>query len=463
MRGLLLLILLTSLAADEVLNDQWFTGAIDGQRAILGHEVTTRRDDGSVAARFTMTFKINRQLGDLSSSIVFHQDRRFVEADDGTLRSFAFDDDQNGTRISVTGTLEDGAIVAHIARSGRITEQRLPIPDGVTLYGQQGSQRLLAARAETLTPGETITFESVELMGSRLMLMTSTATFEKRLPSGHLAFSVAIDLMPAMPLRTVLDQDGNLHYLRMEMGPLVITLQPSEGPQAIGEAAIDVLGLVDGTGGPPSAAAVNRYRLPASAQGAIPENGFQHFADGLLVVRNQATPTPLPDQQRFLRAEAQIETDDPDLRAWVEELLAEAPGTLRERAEHLRLAVRAHLTKKDLSQADATALEAFRSRSGDCSEHANLLVAALRIAGIPARAEVGVVYAGGLGGWGGHAWCAAYDGSRWFLLDAAYPGLPRSHYICTAIASDEAGSLGALISGFTSLLGGTIETVRSPE
>ena len=118
-------------------------------------------------------------------------------------------------------------------------------------------------------------------------------------------------------------------------------------------------------------------------------------------------------------------------------------------------AVRGHLAG-DATPGDLSALEAWKARKGDCSEHANLLCAALRIAGIPARVELGFVYAGALGGWGGHAWVSAYDREtrRWLQLDAAYPGISRGCYLRT-------GSPGgaALDGGVSTLLGGTVEVV----
>ena len=107
---------------------------------------------------------------------------------------------------------------------------------------------------------------------------------------------------------------------------------------------------------------------------------------------------------------------------------------------------------------DASALETFRTRQGDCTEHATLLCAALRIAGTPARVEVGLVYAADYGGWVGHAWNQAYVDGRWVHLDSAYPGIPRSCYLGLGFA-DGLGAGAALLVQLDRFIGRTLEVV----
>jgi hypothetical protein len=65
----------------------------------------------------------------------------------------------------------------------------------------------------------------------------------------------------------------------------------------------------------------------------------------------------------------------------------------------------------------ATAAEILKNREGDCSEHTVIMVALCRAAGIPARAAVGVMYAGGIFAY--HMWPEVYVG-RWINLDAKW-------------------------------------------
>jgi hypothetical protein len=65
----------------------------------------------------------------------------------------------------------------------------------------------------------------------------------------------------------------------------------------------------------------------------------------------------------------------------------------------------------------ATAREILKNREGDCSEHTVIAVALCRAVGIPARAAVGIMYAGGLFAY--HMWPEVYVG-RWVDLDAKW-------------------------------------------
>jgi transglutaminase-like putative cysteine protease len=166
-------------------------------------------------------------------------------------------------------------------------------------------------------------------------------------------------------------------------------------------------------------------------------------------------PAPGPD---WLAAEPRLEADHPELRAWVAAQRGAAADGSPELAERLRLAVRAHITAKGLDQADAGALDTLRSRSGDCTEHAHLLCAALRSAGIPARVVVGVVYAADYGGWVGHAWVEAHAGG-WLHLDAAYPGIPRTRYLALAEVAGADGGIGRVAAALAGIAGGAVETL----
>ncbi|MGB0768511.1 MAG: transglutaminase-like domain-containing protein, partial [Phycisphaeraceae bacterium] len=103
----------------------------------------------------------------------------------------------------------------------------------------------------------------------------------------------------------------------------------------------------------------------------------------------------------------------------------------RDAAEKLRLFVRGHIERKDLSVGFASASETARTQQGDCTEHACLLAAMLRGAGIPSRTVTGLVYAdqfaGREGVFGFHMWTQAWltddqNKPRWVDLDAAAPG-----------------------------------------
>ena len=68
-----------------------------------------------------------------------------------------------------------------------------------------------------------------------------------------------------------------------------------------------------------------------------------------------------------------------------------------------------------------SARDVLRARRGDCNEHAVLVAALLRAAGLPARLVAGAVYAGD--GFYYHAWDELWLG-RWVSADAVFAQLP---------------------------------------
>ena len=79
----------------------------------------------------------------------------------------------------------------------------------------------------------------------------------------------------------------------------------------------------------------------------------------------------------------------------------------------------------------STAVEAWRSRSGDCTEFAVLLAALARAEGIPTRIVTGLVYADRFSGkkdvFSPHAWVQVWDVDRWVSHDAALDGFDATH------------------------------------
>jgi transglutaminase-like putative cysteine protease len=166
-----------------------------------------------------------------------------------------------------------------------------------------------------------------------------------------------------------------------------------------------------------------------SATQAFPAASYQAVqaaADGsveiTVVALRPDAPSPagaaqVPPGEADRRPNPFIESDDPQI---VQAAAANGgadpdPWTTAVRLEAF---VKAYLEEVNFSQLFATAGEAFRSKKGDCSEHAMLLCALLRARGIPARTAVGLVYVEGAQAFGYHMWTEAYIGDRWMPLDA---------------------------------------------
>jgi len=173
--------------------------------------------------------------------------------------------------------------------------------------------------------------------------------------------------------------------------------------------------------------ALDDLTLDGPGQKATPE------ADGTALLEVKAvrprTGAPLgqasdrPDMRKYLEASTFAQSDDPAVIEVARHVTAGATSSL-DAAKRLERWVATQVTNKGFGTGFATASEVMKNRAGDCSEHAVLLCALLRAAGIPSRGASGVVYAEfpgkGLAFWC-HMWSEAWVG-EWMPLDAAVYG-----------------------------------------
>ncbi|MCP4693213.1 MAG: transglutaminase domain-containing protein [Desulfobacterales bacterium] len=120
-----------------------------------------------------------------------------------------------------------------------------------------------------------------------------------------------------------------------------------------------------------------------------------------------------------LKATAFIQSDHPEIRGLVREIVAVDDSPAR-KAEKLMEWIHGNIEKKPaLSMPDA--LSTLENRVGDCNEHAVLLAAMARAAGVPAKIEAGLAYLKGRFFY--HAWNSLYLG-KWVTADSVFGQLP---------------------------------------
>ncbi|MCX5640252.1 MAG: transglutaminase-like domain-containing protein [Planctomycetota bacterium] len=180
-----------------------------------------------------------------------------------------------------------------------------------------------------------------------------------------------------------------------------------------------------------------------------------------------APPADVADA-RFTRASVMADSDDPAIRALAQKSLIGCAALPLARAEALRSAVNRYITNKNLASGFATASEAVKSRSGDCTEHAVLLCALLRTQGIPARVASGLLYVPQSGAihnaYGWHMWTQAIIDGKWVDFDAVLaPDGPRfdASHILTGLSAADGASIDSDLSRIVDLMGDTAIEVRS--
>jgi hypothetical protein len=157
--------------------------------------------------------------------------------------------------------------------------------------------------------------------------------------------------------------------------------------------------------------------------------GRQRFHEGVLEISRETPPfknlqmRPYEGSEEeiraFLEAELNIESDDAAIVKKAEEIVGDEDHALVA-ARRLSAWVYLNLEKRPVLTIPS-AIEVLRTRVGDCNEHATLLAALLRAAGIPAKLSIGLTYSRGQFFY--HAWTDAYVG-EWISVDATLDQFP---------------------------------------
>ncbi|MBC7963560.1 MAG: transglutaminase domain-containing protein [Steroidobacteraceae bacterium] len=129
---------------------------------------------------------------------------------------------------------------------------------------------------------------------------------------------------------------------------------------------------------------------------------------------------PAQPAEAYLKPADKIESDAPEIVAQAKTVAATA-----KKQEELARALASWTAEwlKDSVDDGGSAVESFKSRSGNCQTHARLYTALARAAGIPTRFVSGLVYMEGKG-FLYHSWAESYIGDRWLSLDPTYNQFP---------------------------------------
>jgi transglutaminase-like putative cysteine protease len=84
----------------------------------------------------------------------------------------------------------------------------------------------------------------------------------------------------------------------------------------------------------------------------------------------------------------------------------------------------------------STAAEALARGAGVCQDHAHVMIACARAAGLPARYVSGYLYTGDDGHLASHAWADVWDGHRWVSCDATHRAFAGASYCRLAVGRD---------------------------
>ena len=352
---------------------------------------------------------------------------------DRTLASFQFDLGSNLFKFTARGEVEGKTLTVRIGGPAEETTRVIALAEPPYL----GGGILESAEAGGLQPGEGRTFPVFDpaSLGQRPVRITLLG--EEGLTimgKNQRARKLSVDFMGMKQIAWV-DPDGSV--LREE-GILGIALERVTREEALagleGAVSADLTEIASIPSSKPiiDAAAVKvlKVRLGGFQQGSFFLDGDrQIYRNGVLTIRRES---PLAHSARsdgaagdlgaFLKPTPFIQSDHPKIRQKVAEIVG--PGDPQGvKADKLVAWVYKNLEKRPVLSVP-NALETLENRVGDCNEHAVLLAAFARAAGIPAEVEAGVVYL--RGSFFYHAWNVLYlrDRGGWLTADAVFGQMP---------------------------------------
>ncbi len=170
--------------------------------------------------------------------------------------------------------------------------------------------------------------------------------------------------------------------------------------------------------------------------------GRQQLSGNLLTVEKESLatlPLRLSDDaieslaDPYLSPTPFIQSDHPRIRQLAGKITEKSRPPL-ERVRRLLSWVHSNIEQRPVVSVP-DALATLQNRAGDCNEHAVLMAALARAAGVPADIEVGLVHLRGRFFY--HAWNRVYVG-RWITVDALFDQIPADvSHIRLAVGSPE--------------------------
>jgi len=363
-----------------------------------------------------------------------------VETPDGKLIELQTEMSLGPTPTRTAGRVDGGRLHLETTTAGKTVRNTIPWSDD---YGGPAAMELSLLR-EPMKPGQERTVRSLEpgLNVVATRRLRATKPEEVELPEGRRKL-LRIDLATLLPdgqqFRGTLwtDEDGDVLRSWTDAFDMVSVRATKELALAQGEELLDLgTGIAVKLDRPiarPHETVKARYRVelegsdpaevfPSGASQRVESTGKNTAVVTVYALRPGrpgGNPDAVPDEPTDddRRPNSVVQSDAPK----VVELARDAVGDAEDpwqKAVGLERFVGDYIRRVDFTQALATAAEVADNPTGDCTEHAVLLAAMARAAGLPARAAMGLIYVAGEQSFLYHMWTEVYIGGRWIPLDA---------------------------------------------
>ena len=423
-------------AADNETNESWQVIHLSGQRIGYGRVVIREVKRGPDTV-FTTDTEEHVSIRRFGQQLRIQSKTHTEETEDGQLLSFSFEmKNPPAQTTKSSGRVEGRHLIVESTVGGRVQTKKLAWDPSVKSPAWQDR----SLKDSPLKPGEARSFKTFMPEFSKVVNVKITAD-DYRIVKLHdgsekklLKVSVSQSILPGIAMRIYLNKDGD--SLRTEADllgmvtfgvPREVALQKIVGKE-LDIATNTLIRITDQPVGLHDRQTAI-YRIQTKGRNPaelLPTGETQTVASiddetATLTVSSVQPPKNIQssrNQQKDYLGDTQfLQAKDSRVQEHARKATAGSldPGTIAVRMEQY---VYTSLKKKNFSTALASAAEVAKNLEGDCTEHACLLAAMLRVQKIPSRVTVGLVYAERLGAFGGHMWTEAWLDGKWVPLDA---------------------------------------------
>lgn len=437
--------------AREVIEDRWYVLQLDGAKAGWLQDTVSTTPEGHRATDQEIRFTLARAGTNLEISMK----TGFVETADGKPVSMTLDQNLGLVKIrSDFAFTEEGVI--ETTRQGEVARTvKHPKIEGEWLTPGKVRELVKSKLAGT---EESFSFRSVSPTAGAKAFDTSVKVLERSVSAEAMGkvvpavkWETEATAMPGVknvewvdssgsPVRSEVEIAGM--RLQMLLSDKQVAQAPFTAPEAMAQTAIVPTGNFPVPARQCKSTIMTIWREDLQPITGFPIGGIQRHTDtrnGEYIIKvDVGWPVhvfPPNDLKPFLAATTACNAEDAEIVKLAKGAFDDSVKSKFEQAKRIRIAVHDHIQKKNLGVGFATASEVVRTRQGDCTEHAVLLAAALRAAGIPSRVVSGVIYTEEFEGMRNvfvyHMWTQALIQRRgatgdlednWIDLDATIPG-----------------------------------------
>ena len=446
-------------ASAEVVETRWFTCTLGG-KPCGGMESTSRVEEDRRIITSALRLVLRRDDSQVESGL----ESKLIEQLDGTPMEMAVIQELGGSRIERRWLFLPNRIREVSVQGRRKSTRLLPMPTG-TWYSTARAQRLAM---EAVGPETTAGNEDEPVFTGRVLdpslgeSPVSTRYFflgRETLDTPNGAVDCTrwrIEQANTPSTTEWLDGELGLVQARTELGGGMGEIEMRWSSRKDAEADINAPEIMISTAVTPTVpkgmplylSRASRLRMRISTlDGApldLPSVGAQrvdeHDSSVVVVDVDQRSPADDFDGD-WLASTPFADTGDEEIQRFARRGAGHRVEA-EDQAEAIRRAVNRHINLKNLGTAFASASDTVRRKTGDCTEHAVLLTAALRAQNIPARVVNGLVWARNVSGgrssafvW--HMWTQALIDGEWRDLDATITGPKPFHAAHLAVSVND--------------------------